>query len=895
MRWLSGLSEGLFRVALRWLVPSLDEEDRREACRTFRELGVDARNRGVPAYMGFILREVRSLLSLALRERREARVSPGSEGSPRRNGFSRLLDAAAQDTRYAVRNLARSPGFVIVSVLSLTFGIAVSSGLFSVVNAVLFRPLPHAQEADRLVRVFSSSRGSDRGPVSFPDFQDLRESSRTLDDLASIRDRTMLVGSASEATRPAFGVEVSENYFRVLGIRMALGRGFVPEDVAAGGGVAIIGYRLWQDRFRGDPDILGRTIHIDGHLHTIVGVGPDGMVGLQGPALVEVAVPVVDYRDVRGRWANTLVGRMAPGVTLQQVQAELDAFAAHQAEEYPEVWAQDEAGTVGLKVMTPRQALLPSDGSFFLAAAGFLSVVGLILLIACSNVANLLLTRALKRREEVALRAAIGASRRRVLGQLLMENLLLFGLSGLLSLLLVYWFAALATAGASFLPPAQVNIALDGKVVLFVLGLVLLTGLTFGMAPALQASRPNLASALKGRAAPPRFRFLGMRNLLVGAQVGGSLLIVLVSLLLAKSLAHAGTLDPGFDPEGITVLELDLRHGDYQEPEGRFFLATLTERIRAMPGVTAVAMASGIPLRGTSTYLGGLEPEGYDAGPEEWVGSRMNVVTPGYLKLLGIRLLRGRDLGPQDVKGAESVLLVSQSFVDRFWPGESGVGKVVGTSQGRAYRVVGVVEDIAWRMPGEETEPLIFLAYAQEYEARMALHIKTAGDPGTLFPALRQEVGRLDPDLPVVKLDRMETLTARATQVHRLLVRVLGIAGALTLGLAVLGIYGVVAFSVSQRTREVGIRVALGAEAGQVVRMVVREGLFLALIGLVPGLLLSVVVAQLMRTALMGLPPLDPTAFGGSVTLLLLSVMAAAWVPARRAARADPMEALRED
>jgi len=897
----------IYRFLLRLLVPTLEPAYMEEAVGLFRMAGAEAWAGGPGAWVAFTWREARALLRTAIAEARTRRKGrawgvmpssgPSGHDGRRQDGESlagRVRDVLVLDLRYAVRNLARTPGFVIVSVLSLTFGIAVSTGLFTVVNAALLRPLPHASDPQELVRVFSTERSYQKGPLSYPDFLEVRERTETLEDMAAVRGRNLILGRASETNRAVTGLEVSENYFDVVGIRMFRGRGFLPEDVAAGGQVVVIGYRLWQDRFGSDPGVLGQTLPINGKPFTVIGVAPEGMTGVQGPAFIDAVIPSMEFREERGRASMTAVGRLNEGVSIQQVRAELDAVAAHLQEEYPDLWAPEEYRVQGLTALTLREAMLPpGEVGVILAIAGFLGVVGLVLLIACSNVANLLLTRAWKRRGEVAIRSAIGAPGRRILAQLLTENLILFGIAGLLSLLLIHWFALAAANGASFLPPGRVAVDVDWRVACFVVLVVLATGLTFGLLPALHASRPDLVPALKGREAPPKHRLFGVRNLLVGAQVGGSLVLVLVSLLLVQSLSHASRLDLGFDPEGVAVAEVDLSHRGYEEAEGRQLLADLRERVETHPGVTGTALASWIPLEGGSTILGGFEPEGYDPAPNEFLRAYMTVVTPGYLQLMGTRFLRGRDFSDQDVAGGERVLLVSRAFVDRFWPGESGVGKRVTVGEDLPCRVVGVVEDIAWTLPGEEPEPAIWVPFSQSYDSNMILHVRTTEDAGTLLPTLRREVARLDPDLPVVRLDRMASITANATLLHRMLSIALGIAGFVTLALAMLGIYGVVAFSVSQRTREVGLRIALGAEPRKVIRMIVREGVGLALIGLVPGILVGTGAAILMRAGLLGLQPLDPIAFGSSVSLLLLSVVAASLGPARRAARCHPMTALR--
>ncbi|MGD2123049.1 MAG: ABC transporter permease [Gemmatimonadota bacterium] len=899
----------VYAALLRRMVPSLDPAYAEEAVELFRAMGKEAWTTGLRATMAFAWREthglVRSFLSecparrRARREEQSRSTNPGipaGGGGGKRPFLEGARDILSLDLRYALRNLARTPGFVIVSVLSLTFGIGVSTGLFTLVNAVLFRPLPLAEEPEELVRVFTSGMTYQNGPLSFPDFLDLKERIEAAEDMAAVSGGHFALGSASDAGRPVVGLKVSENYFDVLGIRMSRGRGFLPEDIAAGGRVAVIGYPLWQDRFGGDPGALGQTLSINGKPFTVIGVAPEGMVGVQEPTLVEVVIPTMEFREERGRASMTGVARLRDGATIEQLQAELDAVALQLREEHPDYWASDGLRHQGLSALTFTQAMLPpGEAGVVLVVVAFLSVVGLILLIACSNVANLLLTRAWKRRGEVAIRAAIGASSRRILVQLLTENLILFGLAGLLSLFLVHWLTLMAANGASFLPPGRVALDLDWRVVTFVVALVCGSGLTFGLLPVLHASRPDLIPALKGREAPPKHRLLGVRNLLVGAQVGGSLVLVLVSLLLVQSLSHASRLDLGFDPDGVAIVEVDLSHREYGEAEGRQLLADLMERTGTHPGVTGTALAARIPLEGGSTILGGIEPEGYEPAPNEYLRTYMNVVTPGYLELMGVRLLRGRDLSSDDVADGEKVILVSQAFVDRFWPRESGVGKRINSGERQPYSVVGVVDDIPWHMPGEEPEPAVWIPFSQSYQPRMILQARTTGDPGALLPVLREEVARVDAELPILRLSRMESITDNATLLHRMLSAALGVAGLITLALAMLGIYGVVAFSVSQRTREVGLRMALGAKPDSVVRMVVREGVQLALIGLVPGLLISAGAALLMRAALLGLQPLDPLAFAGSVSLLLLSVGIASLGPARRAARCHPMTALREE
>jgi len=914
---------GLLASVLGILIPSLRGGYSQDAAETLRLMAREARRSGPMAFLSFFWREAKDLVHASFVERRIRRgekkrrriegrhlgepggpglstvpgKTGGRGGDPDRGsgGWARTFDSLMQDLRYGARSLAKTPGFIVVTVLSLTFGIALSSVLFSIVNAVFIRPLPYAAHPEELVRVFSSSGGPSQGPISYPEYLDIQRATETLENVAVERNANFYVGSAAEASRRVLGQEVSENYFDVLGISMARGRGFLKEDVDLGQNVAVIGYNLWQRRFAGDPGVLGQELLVDGKPYTVVGVLPRGMVGLDSPALLEVVIPAGAEREQRGHMSFTGLGRLAEGATLDQVRAELEVIAGQMAQAYPEYWAGGGGSQRGLGVLTRQESMIPNDATFWLAMVGFLVAVGLILLITCSNVANLLLIRAFKRRGEIAVRAAVGARSRRILAQLLVENLLLFGLAGITSLLVLRVFMALVSGGMSFLPPMGANFDLDWRVVGFTFGLSLLAGLTFGLLPAAQASRLDLVPALKGRLAPQRFKRFGVRNLLVGVQVGGSAVFVMATLFLVQSLAHARHLDLGFDPEGIAVLSVNLEHGGYQEEDGRQFLSALTARLSGLVGVEGAEVSTWIPLEGGGSYLGGLEPEGYDSGGGSLAQAGMTMVSPGYLDLVRASLLRGRPLLPEDVAGGEMVALASQAFVDRYWPGESGVGKWIGRGERPPIRVVGVVKDIPMVSLAEEVGPQLWLPLSQWYDPDVIVHVRTTGDPRALLPALRRQVAELDPDLPVLRVDLMESVTANGTLPQRILSLALGIAGAVALGLAMLGIYGVVAFYVGQRTREVGVRMALGAEPGQVVRMVIREGLGVAAVGLVPGFLLSLAAAQLMRTFLLGVDPMNPLGYAAGVGLLAFSVVAATIAPAFRAARAHPMESLRTD
>jgi len=583
-------------------------------------------------------------------------------------------------------------------VLSLAFAIAVSTVVFSTVNAALLRPVPHVANQDRLVRVFTGTRRYGRGPSSYPDFEDYREMSETLADLAAIGSKHFSVGPVSRGTRQVWGLEVSDNYFQLLGIPLARGRGFLPEDVTAGGKVAVIGHNTWKREFHGSPDVLGRQIQLNGQPYTVVGVGPEGMVGLDGPLLLEIIIPIMEFREERGRLALSVVGRLKEGATVPQAQAELAAIGRHLSDTYPEYWDPDGGTPRGLSVLTAREARIPEGVPLAAILGGAAAAVALILLIACSNVANLLLTRAFKRRSEIAVRCAIGAPAKRVFGQLLVENFLLFGSAGVVGLLGTHWLASILGSGWVLIPPPGADISVDVRVVLFTAAVSLGTGFTFGMIPALQASRLDILPALKGLAPALRFRFLGVRNLLVGAQVGGSMVLVLMTILLVQGLSNARHRDLGFHPSGVATLSMDLSHRDYGEEDGLRFYSDLMVRTGMLPGVSAVGLASWVPLEGGSTVYGGLEPEGYQAGPQEYLSATSSVMTPGYLDLTGMRLLRGRDFGEVDGPGSPEVILVNQTFVDRLGRTVSGSEWGLGTSGGER-------SSAWWRMSRTATWP----------------------------------------------------------------------------------------------------------------------------------------------------------------------------------------------
>jgi predicted permease len=810
-----------------------------------------------------------------------------------------VMDNLFYDIRYAVRSLIRTPAFVVTTVLSLTVGILVSTAIFSVANATVLRPPPHVSDPDEVVKVILEHPAypNARFLFSYPYYQDLAEQITTLEGLAGVQpeiEYTVRVGSNAE--QRMFGEMVTENYFSLLGIPMALGRGFIAEDAETGGSVAVIGYRVWQSEFNGEHSVLGQTLRVDGKPYTVVGVAPAG-VSLLGeiPVDVDVWLPIPpDYRENRSAGFLYPVGRRLDGVTTAQVEAECQTIAARFAEEYPDDWLDRNGDPVRLRVMTDRESRIPFGDSVLPILSVYLIVDLLIMLIVCSNVASLLLTRALRRKAEIAVRLALGAGRGRLVSQLLTESLVLFGLAGAFSLLLMHWLTQLISRGIGPVPFA-VNFTVDHRVLAFTVILTVLSGVIFGLAPALQASRPELAPALKGTDRSIRFRRFGVRNLLVLSQVAGSLVLVVLTALMVRGIRYADTIELGFDPQDVAVLSLDLSQRDYDRDSGIQFLNELTERMSGVAGVEGVAVADQVPLSGWLPRWGGLQVEGYEPAPDETIFATSNAISPGYFDVVRMPLLAGRDFDATDVRESPPVIIVNQAFVRRFWPDGEGVGRQVTLTSERQAEVIGVVRDAKYREVTEVSELHFWMPRTQAYRSQVEVHVRTRGDPAPFFATLRDQVRALDSELPIIEMRPMERVISQATLGQRLTAGVFGGVGLIALLLAVVGIYGVMAFAVAQRTREMGIRIAVGARPGRLVGMVVTESLALSAVGFGVGLVLAAAIAQLMRTMLFGISPLDPVSFGGSIALLATAAALAALMPALRAARVDPVVSLKSE
>ena len=799
--------------------------------------------------------------------------------------------------RHAGRALRRSPGFTAAALLAVALGIGPNVALFSLVDALLLRPLP-VPDAERLVRVYPGSE-----TVSYPDYLFYRDHAEAFSGLA-VENGVRLVLDDGERPQRILGAIVSGNYFAVLGVEPELGRAFLPEEDRTPDShpVAVISHAAWQRRLGGRPDVVGSTLRLDRRRFTVVGVAPPGFTGTTLGQEPEVWVPTMMQPTVwpgRDRLSRrtlnglSLIGRLAPGVTVDRARAETGSLRQRLLERFPDAlegWDRvvvEPAGLLHHEMRTPVAAF----------ASLLAGVVGLVLLIACGNFANLLLARGAGRRREIAVRRALGAGRGRIVGLLLAENLLLALAGGLLGLLLAELLFPLVVRSQLSVLPVSVflDLGLDVRVLAFTLALSLVTGAAAGLLPALRAARGDLTPALKagsGGSAGRSARRSGPRNLLVVAQVGFSLLLLVAAGLFLRSLMRAQQVDPGFDVDHSLVATVDPASAGYGEADRRAYLERLAARVRALPGVEAAGYAAIVPLSLDNLSLA-LRVDGEERGQ-----TCFNYVGPGYFAATGIDLVRGRGFTADDVSGAPPVAVVNRAFADAYLAHRDPLGREVqqldfeGPSP--LYRIVGLVDNSKYLTLGEEDRPLLYLAAAQHPAGELHLHVRVDGDPRAAYGAIDEAMRQVDRDVPVDLRTTAESLGV-ALLLPRLGALLLGGFGLVGLLLTLLGIYGLLSHLVAGRRREIGIRMAVGGDRRRIVALVVGQGLRLAAFGVAAGLLVAVLASRLLAGLLYGIGPLDPAVFAAVPLLLLAAAAAAALVPARRAARADPAEVLRGD
>jgi putative ABC transport system permease protein len=807
----------------------------------------------------------------------------------------RLEDEMFQDLRFGARMLLKNPGFTLIAVFTLSLGIGANTAIFSVVNAVVLRPLPFP-EPERLIRLWESNpgRGWPEFSASAPNFADWRKQQSVWEQLAAYEFATFNLTGGEPERVAALGV--TANLFTALGVAPALGRNFLPEEEQAGRNrVAILSDGLWQRRFGADPGLIGCRIQLSGESYTVVGVMPPRFQLTPG---TEVWTPLVldpavaPWRADRSNHNLHVIGRLKPGVSLAQAQAAMDTLARQLEQQYP----KSNAGW-GVRMRTFYDWLVPEQ--IRRSVLVLFAAVGFVLLIACANVANLLLARASTRQREMALRAALGASRLRVMRQLLTESLLLAGLGGLAGALLALWGVSLLKAGAALNIPRLDETRLDLRVLGFTMGVALLTGLIFGLAPAWQASKLNLSETLKegGRGGAGGSR-RGWRGALVVGEVALALVLLLGAGLMIRSFANLQNAPLGFAPENVLTMQINLPGSKYGEKAQRVnFYNQLLERMRTAPGVVDAAAVTQLPLFSGASWAQEITPEGRDAAPDgAKLSARTFAVTPRYFQTMGIPLLQGRDFTEQDSGDAQLNFIVSESFARRFWPNENPLGKRFRVNSFDLFgAVVGVVGNV--RNAGLESEggPAFYFAYGRIGMPALTVVVRTAAPPETMTAALRAQVHSLDRDLPVYNVRALEQIVYNAAGQPRFQTALLGLFSAVALLLAAIGVYGVMAYAVTERTQEIGVRMALGAQAGEAQAIIVKQGMTLALIGVAIGLALALGLTRFLRGLLYQVSTTDPLTFALIPLLLVGVTLLACYVPARRATKIDPLAALRRE
>src|SRR5262245_38838963 len=820
------------------------------------------------------------------------------------------MEALWQDIRFACRTIRRSPGVTAVAVLSLALGVGANTTIFTLLNAALLGPLPVARPSE-LVAVYTTDQSNIGGlgnlnATSYLNLKDLRERSTYFSAMAGYSFPQFVSVITDTAPQQGFVELTTGNYFSVLGVKAAQGRVFGEQEDAKPGDapVAVVSYGFWQRRLGGEASAVGRVIRINGTAFTIVGIAPEGFKGVNSLISPDMWLPSMMYAQVLPAqtrdWINErrallffVAARLKPGASMQQAEANLKSIAGALEREYP---APNKGRSVALRPLVQATLFPAIRNVFVLGGAVMMTIVGLVLLIACSNVANLLMARALARRQEIGVRVALGAHRSRVFRQLLTESIVLATIGG---------FAGIAVAVAArnaiwslrppFLADNFVDLTIDSRVLLFTAMVSLVTGVVFGALPGLQASRADVIDALKEEtrgAGIGRGRAALSRGLVVG-QVALSVVALVAAGLFLRSLGRANQIDPGFDVAHVALVFVNPGQAGYDGERARQFFQTVHDRVSAIPGVQSTSWASTAPLAGGIFKTIIKEGENPDATSARMVATAV-VTTPGYFQTLSIPVLRGRDFSEVDRASTMRVAVINQTMAERLWPSEDAIGKRFRFFTDTAYRqVVGIVKTSKYTTLGEEPQPAVFTPLAQDPSDAMVLFVRTGSDPGAALGTSQREIRTLDAHVPLNNAATMREILNQSLWPARLAAILLGILGLLALTLASIGLYGVMAYSVTQRTREIGVRMALGADRSNVLGMVLRQGMTLVVIGLAIGIVGALGTARIVSGLLFGMSAVDPTTFAGVSIVLLFVAMLASYIPAWRASRLDPLQALR--
>jgi predicted permease len=808
-----------------------------------------------------------------------------------------------QDVRYGLRTIVKAPGFAFIAILTLALGIGANTTIFSWINSTLLNPVPGLSSPGEVMALSLGKSSDNAFPFTYPDYQAMRDGQQSFSGLAVYNFPTPMSLTGKGKPERAWAVLTSANYFDVLGVRPILGRTFLPgeDEKPNGSPVAVISYKLWQTHFARDPKVIGLTVDINQHRYTIVGVTPPTFQGSQTGLRSDVWVPISMQEQILPEqdllhdhhffWLFQL-GRLKPGVSLDQAREEMTLRITREAKNYP----QEHKGHNTVMVSPLWRAPFSANAIFSLLLPMLMAIAGVVLLLACANVANLMLVRSVSRRREIAIRMSLGASRWRLVRQLLIESLVLSFVGGAVAMLITLW-----TAGsmARFMPPMDfpflLNIRADRTVLIATMVISLLTGVIFGILPALRASGEAPASVLKDESgsssgARGKGRLAGG---LVVAQISLSLLLLVCAGLFIRSFLSAQQIDPGFNPRSVFLVSFDLFPAGYKEEAGIEFDRQLMTKLAALPGVQSVALTSRVPLGfgGGSTSV---KPQGYVEQANESMEVQVGIVSPNYLKTMQIPLRNGREFTNQDTKQTQRVAIVNQDFVDRYWPHQEAIGKQVKSDlTNEFFTVVGVARNTKVNTLNEAPTPFIYLPMYQVYRPSLMITARTSGDPLSYAESVKKAVQELNGDVVIFDATTLEVREQLASFVQRLAGTFVGAFGLLALVLAAVGIYGVTSYTTRQRTHEIGIRMALGATRNDVLKLVLGQGLRLTLIGVGLGLALSFGLTRFLSSQLLGVTSTDLVTFLSVALLLCAVAMVACYIPARRAIHVDPLVALR--
>ena len=811
------------------------------------------------------------------------------------------METLLHDIRFGLRQLMKQPGFAVLAIISMALGIGANTSIFSLVDTALLRPLA-VKEPSQLVELYGTlHNGAEWSLQSYPNYKEYRDRNSVFSGLFVYRV-TVSSLTVNNSSQRVWGYLVSGNYFDVLGVKPMLGRAFLPEEDQTPDShpVAVISYNCWQHRFAGDPQIVGKTVQFNSHPFTIIGVAPIGFIGTEVAYDPEMFIPVMMAKTIEpgSTWidkrdSNNLftVGRLKPGVSFAQAKAALETLTAKLAQDYPE--------NVGFGIRLGKPGLFIPDiaNSVFAFTVLLAAVGGLVLLLACVNLANLLLARATERRREIAVRLAIGASRRRLVRQLLTESLLISLSGGAAG---VFLSAAINSAVRGIHLPSDVTLLFDlrtdWRVLTFALVLSIVTGILFSLIPALQSSKPQLVPALKDESSMAGFRRSRLRNFLVIAQVSLSLVLLISAGLIVRSLQAAQKMRPGFNPENAVAISFDVSLQGYNEQRGRAFQRQVLERAQSLPQVESAALTDYLPLglnyNSSTVYVEGTQ----FTGPSNLPIAVPIDSGPGYFDVMGIPL-RGRDFRDDENKKESRFAIVNETFVKKLLNGQDPIGRRFNWHgpTDPFFEIVGVVPDGKYNSLGEDPKPAVYTPLYRDYSGQVTLVARTHSDPRQVLSALRGEVQKLDPSVSVYAAKTLKEHLGTSLFPARMAAIALGSFGVLALILAAVGIYGVMSHVVAGRTREIGLRMALGAQLSDVQKLILKQGMFLAAIGSAFGLIIALGGARMMKSLLYGVSTSDPITFTGVALLLVGIAFLACWVPARRASRVEPMIALRAE